>query len=75
MFVAGVAREDYTPDFTTGLVTFATAPGAGQVVVASGTFEVPTRFNQNVLPITRVALNVYSLDKIELVEVRYEALV
>lgn len=75
MFVAGVAREDYTPDFTTGLVTFATAPGDGQVVSASGTFEVPTRFNQNVLPITRVALNAYSLDTIELVEVRYEALV
>lgn len=74
MYVAGVAVEEYDPDFTTGQVTFWTPPGDGQVVAASGTFEVPTRFNQNVLPITRVALNAYSLDKIELVEVRLEAL-
>jgi uncharacterized protein (TIGR02217 family) len=74
LYVAGVAREDYDPEFTTGRVTFSTPPGVGEVVSASGAFEVPTRFNQNVLPITRVALNAYSADKIELVEVRIETL-
>lgn len=73
--VAGVAVEEYDPDFTTGLVTFWTPPGVGAVVSASGFFEVPTRFNQNVLPITRVAVNAYSLERVELVEVRIEALV
>jgi uncharacterized protein (TIGR02217 family) len=71
LYVAGVAREDYTPDFTTGLMTFATPPGAGDVVSASGNFEVPTRFNQNVLPITRVALHAYAVERVELVEVRW----
>ena len=75
LFVAGVAVEEYDPDFTTGQVTFWTPPGVGQEVSASGFFEVPTRFNQNVLPITRVAPNAYSLATIELVEVRLEALV
>ena len=74
LYVAGVAVEEYDPDFTTGLVTFWTPPGAGQEVSAAGFFEVPTRFGTNILPITRVALNAYSLDKIELQEVRIEAL-
>jgi uncharacterized protein (TIGR02217 family) len=74
LYVAGVAVEEYDPDFTTGLVTFWTPPGIGQEVSASGFFETPTRFNQNVLPITRVALNAYSLDRVELVEVRLETL-
>ena len=68
--VAGVERQDYTPDFTAGLVTFWTPPGAGQIVVASGMFDVPARFGQNVLPLTRVAPAIYSAEKIELVEVR-----
>lgn len=73
LYVTGVAVEEYDPDFTTGLVTFWTPPGAGAEVSASGFFEVPTRFGQNVLPITRVALNVYSLERIELQEVRIES--
>ena len=74
LYVAGVAVEEYDPDFTTGLVTFWTPPDVGAEVSASGFYEVPTRFNQNVLPITRVALNAYSLDRVELSEVRLEAL-
>lgn len=70
--VAGVVREDYDPDFTTGRVTFWTPPGAGHTVAARGMFEVPTRFNQNVLPLTRVARDVYSLERIELLEVRLD---
>jgi uncharacterized protein (TIGR02217 family) len=73
--VAGVAVEAYDPDFTTGMVTFWAAPGAGAAVHAAGTFEVPTRFNTNVLPLTRVTRDAYSLERIELVEVRLEALV
>jgi uncharacterized protein (TIGR02217 family) len=70
--VAGVVREDYDPDFFTGQMTLWTPPAVGEVVEASGTFEVPTRFATEVLPITRVAPAVYSLERIELVEVRLE---
>lgn len=75
MYVAGVAVEEYDPDFTTGQVTFWTPPGPGAEVSARGMFEVPTRFNQNVLPLTRVARDAYSLERVELVEVRLESLV
>jgi uncharacterized protein (TIGR02217 family) len=73
--VAGVAVETYDPDFTTGMVTFWAAPAAGAEVRAAGTFDVPTRFNQNVLPLTRVTRDAYSLERVELQEVRIEALV
>jgi uncharacterized protein (TIGR02217 family) len=72
LFVNGMAREDYTPDFTSGLVTFTTAPSDGQVVSASGTFEVPCRFGQDILPITVVTPGIYSCAGIELWEVRLE---
>ena len=71
----GGAWRSMTPDFTTGLVTFWAPPAAGEEVSASGTFEVPTRFNQNVLAHNAGgAAMPTALDKIELVEVRLETL-
>ena len=71
----GGAWKTIRPTLRPGMVTFWTPPGAGAGGECGGTFEVPTRFNQNVLPITRVALNVYSLERVELQEVRLETLV
>lgn len=72
LWVDGVERGDATVDATTGLVTLPVAPGPGQVVTASGMFEVPCRFGQDVLPITAVSLGVYSCERIALLEVRDE---
>src|SRR5208337_5160773 len=35
---------DYTQDYTTGLITFNTAPVAGHVITADCQFHVPVRF-------------------------------
>lgn len=66
----GVLASDWSLDPSTAALTFGTAPGAGVVVSAAGTFEVVCRFTQDVLPISRVAPNAYSCDAIEILEVR-----
>lgn len=66
----GALVSGWTLDYSTGMLTMATPPGAGVVVSAAGTFEVLCRFAQDVLPVTRVAPDSYSCGQIELVEVR-----
>ena len=66
----GDLTSGWSLDASTGLLTFPTAPAAGVVVSAAGTFEVVCRFTQDTLPVTRVAPNAYSCDQIEILEVR-----
>lgn len=40
----------YTMDYTTGLITFTTAPAAGSVIEWSGFFYVPVRFTVSEIP-------------------------
>jgi uncharacterized protein (TIGR02217 family) len=49
--VDGVATAA-TVDLTTGIVTFAVAPGAGSILRWTGEFRVPVRFNSDVLNTT-----------------------
>lgn len=60
----------YTIDWTTGLLTLPSAPAEGTVLTAQGTFDVPVRFNLDVLPVQRVAPDAYSCAAIELVELK-----
>lgn len=66
----GALVSGWSLDVSTGLLTFTTAPGAGVVVSAAGTFDVACRFVQDHLPITRVAPNAYHCSQLEIVEVR-----
>jgi uncharacterized protein (TIGR02217 family) len=66
----GALVSGWSLDYSTGLLTLASAPGAGVVVSAAGTFEVLCRFAQDVLPVTRVAPDAYSCGQMEIVEVR-----
>jgi uncharacterized protein (TIGR02217 family) len=66
----GAVVGGWTLDYGTGLLTFATPPGAGVVVSAAGEFEVLCRFAQDHLPVTLVTPGVYSCGQIEIVEVR-----
>lgn len=53
--VDGVTKTegtDYTIDYTTGIVTFTTAPGSGLSVTAGFQFDVPVRFEDEELPAT-----------------------
>ena len=74
VFVNGVeqtegALNDYTVDVTTGVVSFATPPGAVSVT-ADFLYDVPCRFNQDVASIVHEAFNVNEWIGIELVELR-----
>jgi uncharacterized protein (TIGR02217 family) len=66
----GVLASAFVLDYATGVLEFAAPPGAGVVVSAAGDFEVLCRFAQDVLPVTRVAPDVYSAGHVEIVEVR-----
>jgi uncharacterized protein (TIGR02217 family) len=66
----GVFVGGWTLDYGTGLLTFATPPGAGVVVSAAGNFEVLCRFAQDHLPVTVVTPGVYSCGQMDIVEVR-----
>lgn len=55
---------------TTGIVTFATAPAAGQIISASFEFDVPVRFDTDRLSASLDAYGTHSWLDIPLVEVR-----
>lgn len=74
--VDGVTKTegvDYTVNYTTGQVTFGTAPPGGDAVTAGFQFEVPVRFGQDVDQIFQVSIEVFehgSIPGIELVELK-----
>ena len=43
---------DYTIDLTTGIITFDSAPGSGEVVTATFEFDIPVRFDTDYLPVS-----------------------
>ncbi len=56
----GVAKTegvDFTIDYTTGLVTFGTAPAAGHAITADFQFDVPARFDTDQMNISVEALD------------------
>ena len=55
---------------TTGLITFATAPAAGVAVTAGFEFDVPVRFDTDVLDVTLDLERLGSITSIPLVEIR-----
>ncbi|HEU0118815.1 MAG TPA: DUF2460 domain-containing protein [Alphaproteobacteria bacterium] len=59
----------WSVDNTTGLVTFASAPPAGQTVTAGCSFDVPVRFDTDQLALTTENYAMYKTD-IPIVEVR-----
>lgn len=65
------AMNDYTVDYSTGRVTFASPPGNGLVVDWSGNFDVPVRFAEDSLETTFVDFGTRSTP-FELIEIRNE---
>ncbi|HRK23561.1 MAG TPA: DUF2460 domain-containing protein [Beijerinckiaceae bacterium] len=66
-----VAGTDFTVDSTTGLVTFQAGhlPGAGQAVTAGFAYDVPVRFDSDMLDIDIEAFEAGAIPKIPLVEI------
>lgn len=61
---------DYTIDYTTGLVTFGTAPTNGHTISAGYQFDVPCRFQADSISINLADFVVGNLDPINLIELR-----
>lgn len=67
----GVSQPSgWTVDPTTGVVTFATAPGNGMAVRAGFEFDVPVRFDSDALDVTLDIERLGSITSIPLVEIR-----
>lgn len=60
----------FTIDHTTGIVTFTIAPGAGVAVTADCDFDVPVRFDTDMLSVRIDGPAQYLWDSIPIVETR-----
>jgi uncharacterized protein (TIGR02217 family) len=60
----------YTVDLTTGIVNFTVAPGAGVAVTADYDFDVPVRFDTDMLAVRIDGPAQYMWDSIPIVETR-----
>jgi uncharacterized protein (TIGR02217 family) len=60
----------WTLDATTGVVTFTTAPGSGVIVRAGFEFDVPVRFDTDMLDVTLDIERLGSITSIPLLEIR-----
>lgn len=69
VYLGGVESEDFSVDLTTGVVTLNVAPVSGVVVTADFEFDVPVRFNSDILEVTLETINTGSVKSLELVEV------
>jgi len=60
----------WTVDSTTGSVTFAVAPGAGVAITAGFEFDVPVRFDTDMLDVTLDIERLGSITSIPLLVIR-----
>lgn len=67
---AVLQMSGYTVDHTTGVVTFSAAPGAGVVVSSDFDFDVPVRFDTDLLSVRADGPGIYVWDAIPIVELR-----
>jgi uncharacterized protein (TIGR02217 family) len=71
MALGGVEQlSGWTVDTTTGIVTFVTAPGPGVAVAAGFEFDVPVRFDADMLDVTLDLERLGSITSIPLLEIR-----
>ena len=69
--VGGVPQSSgWTADMTTGIVSFATPPANGASVTAGFEFDVPVRFDSDLLDVTLDIERLGSITSIPLVEIR-----
>jgi uncharacterized protein (TIGR02217 family) len=64
------AEAGWSVDLTTGIVTFAAAPGPGVAVAAGFEFDVPVRFDSDTLDVTLDVERLGSITSIPLLEIR-----
>ena len=61
--------SDYSVDYTTGIITFVTAPQSGDSITAGFEFDVPVRFDSDELMIDLVSFEAGHIPNIPIIEV------
>ncbi|HSQ97382.1 MAG TPA: DUF2460 domain-containing protein [Rickettsiales bacterium] len=69
LYLDDVESEDFSIDLTTGIITFNTAPSTDVVITADFEFDVPVRFNSDILEITLETINTGKIRELELLEI------
>lgn len=68
--VGGTETAAFTVDHATGLITFTAAPASGAAVTAGFEFDVPARFDTDVLEVNIAAFEAGDIPSIPVIEVR-----
>lgn len=69
VFLDNVETNDFSIDLTTGLITFTTAPSNNVIITANFEFDVPVRFNTDILEISMESINSGKIKDLELIEI------
>ena len=65
-----VEGEEFSADYSTGLVTFPTPPGVGAVITAGFEFDVPVRFDTDRLSVSMATFQAGDVPAVPVVELR-----
>jgi uncharacterized protein (TIGR02217 family) len=68
--VERVAGSDFDVDLATGILTFATPPGAGEAVTAGFEFDVPVRFDTDTIQVSVAAFHAGEVPSVPILELR-----
>ncbi|NHF72084.1 DUF2460 domain-containing protein [Paracoccus xiamenensis] len=62
--------QEFAVDYTTGIITFASAPGHGAEITAGFEFDVPVRFATDRIAVSVASFNAGEMPQIPVIEVR-----
>lgn len=69
VFLDGVETNDFSVDLTSGLITFEVAPSDTTIITANFEFDVPVRFNNDLLEVSLNSLSSGKINNLELIEI------
>ena len=69
IFIDNIETNNFDIDLTTGIITFNSAPKNNSKIQADFEFDVPVRFNNDVMEITMNSINSGNVKELELIEI------
>ena len=69
VFLDGVKTNDFSIDLTNGLISFEVAPSDTTIITANFEFDVPVRFNNDLLEVSLNSLSSGKINNLELIEI------
>ena len=69
VFINDIESKDFNIDLTTGLITLNTVPEIDSIIKANFEFDVPVRFENDIMEITMNSINSGNIKEITLIEI------